>query len=165
MSGRVSGEKIERKYFAHFIDASFGGATANYVRLGKDLEELNIEMNPESESKTNILGESTTTVSGYSPQVSVGTYYAYEGEALYEHLENAVNNRAMGSDLETTVVDVLLNSDGTVVNAYRENVVVIPQSYGGGTDGIQIPFNYNYNGGRTAGTWDTDTKTFTKASA
>ena len=39
--------KIERKYRAHFIDASFGtgSATPNYVRLGADLEEYNLDLN------------------------------------------------------------------------------------------------------------------------
>lgn len=43
--------KIERKYLAHYIDSSFNGTAANYVRLGKDLEEYAIEMNPDSETK------------------------------------------------------------------------------------------------------------------
>ena len=51
--------KIERKYLAHYIDASFGGNTANYVRLGKDLEEYNEELNPDVEVKKNIIGEQT----------------------------------------------------------------------------------------------------------
>ena len=32
-------KKIERKYLAHYLDASFGGSTVNYVSIGKDLEE------------------------------------------------------------------------------------------------------------------------------
>ena len=31
--------KVEREYLAHYIDASFGGQTPEYVRLGSDLEE------------------------------------------------------------------------------------------------------------------------------
>lgn len=158
---RKEGDKIERKYLVHYIDANFGSGAPAYVRLGKDLEQLDIELNPDKESKKNIWGETSVNVKGYSPSVSVDTYYAYEGDLLYEHLEAIVNSRATGSDLETTVVDVLLDNDGTAVSAYRENVVVTPTSYGGGTDGVQIPFSYDYNGGRTAGTWNIATKTFT----
>ena len=46
--------KIERKYLAHYIDSSFNGTAANYVRLGKDLEEYAIEMNPDSETKKSV---------------------------------------------------------------------------------------------------------------
>lgn len=47
----MASTKIERKYLAHFIDASFGtgSATPNYIRLGADLEEYNLELNPDIE--------------------------------------------------------------------------------------------------------------------
>ena len=153
--------KMERKYLGHFIDASFGGTTTNYVRLGTDLEEYSIEMNPDSETKKNILGETSTVLKGYEPSGSVDTYYAYEGDALFEHLAEIVNNRSTGSDCKTTVVDVLIKSDETVEWAFREEVVVIPQSMGGDTAGVQIPFEIHYNGSRTKGTFSFNTKTFT----
>ena len=63
--------KVERKYLAHFIDASFGNgsATPNYVRLGADLEEYNLDLNPDIEVSKNILGEalSSTTATSLSP--------------------------------------------------------------------------------------------------
>lgn len=157
----MQGDKLERKWLAHYIDSSFGGSTASYVRLGQDLEEYNIEMNPDSETKKNILGENSTTVKGYDPSSSVDTYYAYEGDALFEHLAEIINTRATGGSLKTTVVDVLVDSEGSVVWAYREDAIIIPQSMGGDTGGIQIPFEIHYNGNRTKGTWDIKTKTFT----
>lgn len=160
MAARVAGDKIERKYMAHFIDASFGGTTS-YVRLGKDLEALDIEMNPDKESKQNILGETSVNVKGFSPSVAIDNYYCYEDDALYTHLESVINSRSTGSALNTTVVDVILDNDGTVVSAFRENVVVIPQKIGGGSDGLQIPFTYDYCGGRVSGTWTVATNTFT----
>lgn len=153
--------KIERKYLAHYIDENFGTGTASYARLGKDLEEYSIEMNPDSETKKNILGETSTVVKGYEPSGNVETYYAYEGDALFTKLAAIVNNRSTGSDLETTVVDVLVTASGTVTWAYREDVIIIPQSIGGDTGGVQIPFEVHYNGNRTAGTFDLTTKTFT----
>lgn len=38
--------KIDRKYMAHYIDAGSlcGGLTPKYERLGKDLEEYNVEL-------------------------------------------------------------------------------------------------------------------------
>ena len=152
--------KIERKYLAHYIDENFGTDTVSYARLGKDLEEYSIEMNPDSETKKNILGETSTVVKGYEPSGNVETYYAYEGNALFTKLADIVNNRSTGSELETTVVDVLVSANGTVLWAYREDVIIIPQSIGGDTGGVQIPFEVHYNGNRTAGTFDLTTKTF-----
>ena len=155
-------EKLERRYLAHFIDANFGKSTTTaYTRLGTDLEEYNIEMNPDSETRKNILGETSTIIKGYEPSGNVDTYYAYEGDPLFEHLADIINNRSTGSACKTTAVDVLIKSDGTVEWAYREDVIVIPQSMGGDTGGVQIPFEIHYNGNRTKGTFDLENKTFT----
>lgn len=152
--------KVERKYLAHFIDAAFSAESPNYTRLGKDLEDYSESLNPDVDTKKNIIGESSTNVKGYAPQGTVEPYYAYEGDPLYEHLDNIINERATGSSLNTTVVDVQLSADGTVKWAYREDAVVVPQSRGG-SDGVQIPFEIYYNGNRTKGTFDLTTKKFT----
>lgn len=157
--------KIERKYLAHFIDASFGGETPNFVRLGKDLEEFIEELNPDVEVKKNILGEQNVVHNGYEVQSEVDPFYAYTGDPLYEQLALIANERKTGDDCKTTKVDVLLNEDGTVVWAYREDVYVVPNSVGGDTSGVQIPFTVYNAGNRVAGTWDTKTKTFTENAA
>ncbi len=154
------GDKLERKYLIHYIDSSFGG-TVSYERIGKDLEEYNIELNPDVETVKNIWGETSNTVKGYEPSSSVETYYAREGDALFTQLATIANTRATGAKLETTVVDILVNESGTVEWAYRENVLVIPQSMGGDNGGVQIPYEIMYDGERTAGTWDRATKKFT----
>ena len=161
----ANGTKYERKFLAHFIDDTFGtGTTRNYKRLGKDLEEYTIEMNPDVDTKKNILGESSANVKGYEPSGSVDTYYAYEGDALFNQLYSIINNRSTGSALETTVIDAVLEyGDGTitVANAYKEDVVVVPQSIGG-EDGVQIPFEIHYTGNRTtvSGTIDSSSGNF-----
>lgn len=156
-------KKVERKYLAHFIDAAFDTtfAASNYVRLGKDLEEYAIELNPDIETKKNILGETSVNVNGYEPQSSVDTYYAYYGDSLFEKMFNIANNRSTGSEVKTSVVDVLIGEDGTVESAYREDVIVEVQSIGGGNGGVNVPFAIHYNGNRTKGTWDLASKTFT----
>ena len=156
--------KIERKYLAHFIDASFGGQTPNYVRLGKDLEEYNEELNPDVEVQKNILGEQNVRHNGYEVQSEVDPFYAYTGDPIFEALAEIANERKTGDDCMTTKVDVLLNADGTVAWAYREDVWVVPNSIGGDTSGVQIPFSVYNAGNRVAGTWNTGTKTFTVSS-
>ena len=155
--------KIERKYLAHFIDASFGtgSATPNYIRLGADLEEYNLDLNPDIEVSKNILGDSTIKHNGYEPQSSVDTFYAVTGDALFETLSDIANERKTGDDCKTTAVDVLLNDKGVVTWAYREDVMVVPTSMGGDTSGVQVPFSVYYCGNRTKGTFDVTKKTFT----
>lgn len=69
---------FERQWLAHFIHNG-----TSYQRLGDDIEELSIELNPDSETKKNILGESRTRVKGYEPSYSVDAFYAkYEDLCL-----------------------------------------------------------------------------------
>lgn len=154
--------KIERKYLAHYIDASFGGEATNYIRLGKDLEEYNEELNPDVEIQKNIWGEQNVNHNGYEVQSEVDPYYAYSDDPLFERLAKIANERLTGDDCVTTKVDVLLNADGTVVWAYREKVWVIPNTVGGDTGGVQIPFTVYNAGERVKGNWATNTKTFTE---
>ena len=155
--------KIERKYLAHFLDASFGtgSATPNYVRLGADLEEYNLDLNPDIEVSKNIIGDGTIKHNGYEPQSDVDTFYAVTGDPLFEALSDIANERKTGDDCKTTAVDVLMNDKGVVTWAYRKDVMVVPTSMGGDTSGVQIPFSVYYCGNRTKGTFDVTKKTFT----
>lgn len=159
----AAGAKIERKYLAHFIDAGFG-STVNYVRLGKDLEEYNEELNPDVEINKNILGEQTVQHNGYEVQSEVEPFYAREGDALFTQLCTIANERKTGDDCKTTKVDVLLSESGTVVWAYREDCYVVPNTVGGDTSGVQVPFTVYNDGNRVSGTWDTTKNTFTPTS-
>lgn len=160
----------ERKYLAHYIDSAFDTTykATEYVRLGKDLEEYAIELNPDVETKKNILGENSVAVSGYEVSSSVDPYYYDYDEALSEKIMDIAMNRTTGDGCKTTTIDVLLKpgatSDAapTVVWAYREDCYIVPQSVGGDTTGIQIPFELHRAGNRVKGTFDLTTKKFTE---
>jgi hypothetical protein len=157
--------KIERKYLAHYIDAgslNFGKEVA-YSRIGKDLEEYVEDLGPDVEVKKNILGEQTVDHNGYEAQSEVDPFYADENDALYSPLETIALERKTGDACKTTKVDVLLTEDGKVKWAYREDVYVVPNSIGGDTSGVQIPYTIYNAGNRVKGDWDVETKTFTPA--
>lgn len=159
--------KLERKFLAHYIDAGFNpdpaatGAALNYVRLGQDLEAYAEELNPQVEVRRNILGEQNVTHSGYQVQSNAEPFYAYAGDPLFEHLSTIANTRGTGEACQTTRVDVLVDAEGTQIWAYREDCWVVPNSVGGDTTGVQIPFTVYNAGNRVAGTWDNTNKTFT----
>lgn len=166
--------KIARKFMAHFLDSTFGGSTPAWYRLGKDLEEYNVDLNPDTESKKNILGETTFIHNGYEPSSESEPYYARVGDALFEKLQAIVDDRKTDDSLKTYALEVHL-WDGTTTGeganavttytAYREDCYVTPTSYGGDTSGYQIPFTVSYVGNRTKGTYNPTTGTFTADSA
>nr|DAI27733.1 MAG TPA: hypothetical protein [Caudoviricetes sp.] len=161
---------IERKYLAHYIDAAFDMTyeSTDYVRLGKDLEEYNEELNPNVEITSNILGEQSVRHSGYEAQASVDPFY-YEDydDALSDKIFELINTRATGDKCKTSTIDVLLKpgtteeAKPTVVWAYREDVYLIPDTSGGDTSGVQTPFTVYKAGNRVKGTFDVTTKEFT----
>ena len=151
---------------AHFIDSALPGAgEPAYVRLGTDLEEFNVEMNANVETKNNIIGDTSVTLDSYQPQASADPYYAVVGDSLFERLQDIVDERQTLDDLKATVVEVHLwdeisEAAGSFV-AYREEVIIEVSSYGGDTTGYQIPFNVHHTGNRVKGKFVLATKTFT----
>lgn len=161
----------ERKYLAHYLDAAFDTtyAACEYVRIGKDLEEYSIELNPEVETKKNILGENSVNVSGYEVSSSVDPLYYEYNDSLSEKVMDIAMNRTTGDGCKTSTIDVLLkpgateDTEPTPVWAYREDCYVVPQSVGGDTTGIQVPFEIHRAGNRVKGTFDIKTKKFTES--
>lgn len=160
---------IARKYLAHYLDAAFDTtyAATNYSRLGKDLEEYSEELNPDVETSKNILGEQSVKIGGYEVQADVDPFYFEDYEdALSVKIMEIVNNRSTGDKCKTSMVDVLLKPGATedtaptVVWAYREDCYVVPNSVGGDTTGIQMPFTVYKSGNRVKGTFDLSTKKF-----
>lgn len=156
--------KIERKYMAHFIDASFGTLEAEWVRLGKDLEEYNVELNPDTETSKNILGESTFKHNGYEVSAEADPFYAEVGDPLFEKLQEIVDTRATGDACKTKSLEVhMWAGEEESYEAYQQECYVVPTSYGGDTSGYQIPFTVNYVGPRVKGTFNATTKEFSPA--
>lgn len=157
--------KIDRKYMAHYIDAGSlcGGPTPKYERLGKDLEEYNVELNPDTETSKNILGESTFKHNGYEVSSDADPFYADTTSDLFTALQKIVDGRLKDDGLKTKAVEVHLWTEATEgkYEAYQQDCYVVPTSYGGDTSGYQIPFTVNYVGERVKGKFDISSGTFT----
>lgn len=160
----TSEKAIERKYLAHYLDCS-PTSTATYERIGKDLEELNIDMNLTVDTKNNILGETSVKAHGYQPSAEVDPYIARKGSKTFDYLQGLIDNRAEGDDLKTDTVEVHTWEEAKEgkYTAYKDECYVEIKSYGGNTDGYQIPYTLHYTNVRTKGTFDPTTKTFTAA--
>lgn len=161
--------RVERKYLAHFLDANCNldadnptkpseSAALNYVRIGQDLEAFAEELNPQVEIRKNILGDQTVIHNGYEVQSTVEPFYAEEDNALYEQLQKISNERLNGDECRTTRVEAYftLGLAGKLECkwAYREDCWIVPQSFGGDTSGVQIPFQVLNCGNRVKGSME-----------
>ena len=160
--------RVARKYMAHYIDANFvtgeSALTKDYYRIGKELEEYTVDLNPDTETVKNILGDSTFRHNGYEPSADSDPYYANTDDPLFAKLQSFIDNLVTDDRMKTTAVEVHLwdaTETDNVYVAYQQECYVVPTSYGGDTSGYQIPFTVNYVGAKTKGTFNVSTKTFT----
>ncbi len=155
---------IKRELFKTFINCT-PSSTASYEVLGEDLEEFKVEMGANVVRKSNILGKNKVYIDKYEKTSSVEPYIAVSGTALFTFLKDIIDNEKTLDDLDTDVVhvDVFGTATSGAYPAYKEKVTIEVVSYGGNTEGFQIPFNILYSNDRTKGTFDPTTKTFTTA--
>lgn len=115
--------------------------------IGKDNDELSKELNPDTESSKNVLGESTFTMSGYEPEVDVDPYYMDPTRTMYEHmLECALEEKYGEADLLGLFAEAFfetVNAETKTMTGYCyvRDAWFVPQSVGGDTSGYAIPYN------------------------
>lgn len=146
--------KLEREALAHFLDYSFkmDASTATWEVLGDDIEDMSMELNPDTETKKNILGQTKTSDKGYDPSMSADPFYADPSKKLYPKIREIAFDRLKGDKCRTLMLEVIVeDTSATKHLAYTQEVLVKPQSYGGDTEGVNIPFNITDDGERVKG--------------
>ncbi len=136
--------KLDRRSNMYF--ASYDGT--QWEALGRDNDDLNKELNPDTETSKNVLGETTFNHSGYEPEVSVDPYYADTDSILYEKLRDAAVQEKYGdADIKGFFIEVVFEtaeSGGKLTGTgYKREAYIVPQSTGGDTSGFSIPFTVN----------------------
>ena len=152
--------KLDRNRGMFFAGFASGTGTAptnvQWEVLGRDNDDLNKDLNPDTETSKNVLGETTFKHSGYEPEVSVDPYYADSESNLYTKLlAAAVQEKYGDDDIKGYFVEVVfttVNAEaGTMTGTgYMREAYIVPQSTGGDTAGYAIPFTVNPVGPMTA---------------
>ena len=128
------------------ITVAYTRASTGWEAIGKDNDDLSKEMNPDTESSKNVLGESTFTHSGYEPQVDVDPYYMDPDRVMYAHmLECALEEKYGEADLlgkfaEAFFTTVDASTKTMSGYCYVRDAWFVPQSVGGDTSGYAIPY-------------------------
>lgn len=150
--------KLNREALAHYIDTAFNKkisevGEASFEILGDDIEEMSVEMSSDVSQVKNILGQTRTVDNGYSPTLDADPYYADPDKALYPKLRDIAMERLKGDDCKTLMLEVIVeDTEAETHIAYLREVMVKPTSYGGGTEGFNIPFNVAEDGAFKKGT-------------
>ena len=150
--------KLNREALAHYLDTAWNKKIADASKavfeiLGEDIEEMSVEMNPETEQRTNILGQTKTIDSGFTPTMSADPWYANTDSKLYPHMKEIVFEQLKGDERKTLMLEVVVeDTQAETHTAYLREVKVTPTSYGGGTEGFNIPFTVDFDGAYAKGT-------------
>lgn len=153
--------KLKRSALLHYIATNFdftataptAATSATWYLIGKDVEDMSISMNADTSVVKNILDESSVQDNGYAPSVDVDTYYATPTDGdIYTKLKGIMMDRKTGDECRTYILEVIVDNDGTSFDAWVEEVIVKPTSYGGAPGGVRIPYTISFAGNRQKGT-------------
>jgi len=147
--------KLAREALAHYLNAKFGTeiSSAEWELIGDDIEDMSMELNPDVETFKNILGQTRTTDNGYEPAMDADPFYADPDKKIYEPIKGIAFDRKKHDDCKTLLLEVIVeDTEAASHPAYVQEVIVKPQSYGGDTAGVNIPYNISESGKRTKGT-------------
>lgn len=150
--------KLKRGALLHYLETSFNTASGipvspSWYLIGKDVEDMSVEMNPDTTVVKNILDETSVQDNGYEPSIDVDTYYATPTDgAIYDKLKAIMMGRQTGDDCKTYLMEIIIDTDGSSWSAWVEEVIVKPTSYGGAQGGVRIPFTISFAGNRQTGT-------------
>ena len=145
--------KLKRSQLLHYIDANMGTGSPKWFLIGKDIEDMSVDLGVDVSTRKNILDETSVKDAGYEPTLSADPYYANTDDDIYEPIVDIAMNRKKNTDCETKILEVLIeDTDASSHKAWMEDCLIKPTSYGGDTEGVGIPFNIYFNGNRKQGT-------------
>ena len=150
--------KLNREALAQYIDSAWNPKAKDYAKavfeiIGADIEEMTTEMNSDVSQTKNILGQTRTVDNGYTPSMDADPFYANTDSLIYPKLRDICMERKKGDYCKSLLLDVIVeDTEAETHLAYVREVMVKPTSYGGGTEGFNIPFNVSEDGAWIKGT-------------
>ena len=149
---------MNREALAHYLDTTWNkkvadASKATFEIIGDDIEEMSVDMSSDVTQVKNILGQTKTVDNGYSPTMDADPFYADPDKALYPKLRDIAMERLKGDECKTLMLEVIVEDvEAPSHTAYVREVMVKPTSYGGGTEGFNIPFTVSEDGAWAKGT-------------
>lgn len=159
--------KQKRNTYKIFVNVSESTTSKEWEIIGKDIEELSRELNNEVNSITNILGETSTEVTKGNQVTTCDPIKLRDDSKASKILYNIYKNDLELSEVEKEFLEVntsmpVSESQGEY-EAFMQVGAIDLKSWGGDTTGINSPFDINWIGAKTYGTFNPTTKTFTPA--
>ena len=163
-----AGVKAPRKLLKHYVNVGTG-ETKEWELLGVGVEDRAIETNFETETKSDILGNSETTVTGASPSQSFEPFTVRGGSKLAFMLHEIWLNKEYEklSQFDMLTVYGYVGSETDGYDADMQSDCTITFGSIGGSAYVDMPITVNYSDKKERGTvkFAEGVPTFTKAIA
>lgn len=120
--------------------------TKDYVRIGKWNTDMSKSVNAETTDENNVWGESSFSIDAIKPSMDINPYKVFEGDALAEYIEAGVRGFETGDYWECSIIEVTVDDEGTVVDAYKYPCVLEPSAHGWDSGNYWHEFTVHYTG-------------------
>lgn len=155
----------KRSAFLLFINTAKSSDAGTYALVGDGVTELTISYNPQTSTEQYIHQDTANAeLTGYQPNAPV-TAQVVKGDAAFDFINDMRKRLPIGSDAHTDIVmmDVFETASSGSYPATRQPVSIQIDSYGGAaSDPLSIGYTINWRGSGEDGTFNPETKTFTK---
>jgi hypothetical protein len=170
----ATGQKAERKLLVTCVNVGDSvtqtSGTPEWEIVGVGVEDSTIDFNPDTETTTDILGITETTVNKLETSQSLEPMTVRGGSKLALKLYNQVKYGRLSelSMYEVMIISAFVNgsSSGTYEAEVHKNCTLTPQSIGGSSY-VDMPIDINYSNDKIHGTVNNykygTTITFTEA--
>ena len=153
------GQKAERKLLVTAVNVgdsiSSGSGTPEWQIIGVGVEDSSIEYNPDTETITDILGITETTVNKLETSQTLEPMTVRGGSKLAIKLYNQIkyNRVSEFSMYEVMQIHAYVGTDGAYEAEVHKNCTITPQSLGGDAY-VDMPIDINYSNDKVHGTVD-----------
>ena len=153
------GQKAERKLLVTAVNVgdsiSSGSGTPEWQIIGVGVEDSSIEYNPDTETITDILGITETTVNKLETSQTLEPMTVRGGSKLAIKLYNQIkyNRVSEFAMYEVMQIHAYVGTDGAYEAEVHKNCTITPQSLGGDAY-VDMPIDINYSNDKVHGTVD-----------
>ena len=153
----TAGQKAERKLLVTCVNVgdsiSAQSGTPEWQIVGVGVEDSAIEYNPDTETVTDILGITETTVNKFETSQSLEPMTVRGGSKLAVKLYNQVKYNRMSefSMYEVMQIHAYVGTEGNYEAEVHKNCTLTPQSVGGSSY-VDMPIDINYSNDKVHGT-------------
>lgn len=163
-----AGVKAARKLLRTYVNVADAAGTPEWYLVGSGIEDSSIELNPDTETVTDILGITTTTVNKWEPAQSFDPFTVKGGSKLAFKLHQIWQDKTPEklSQFDVLIVYKYIGGDSDGYEAEVQKNCTINITSIGGSAYVDMPIEITYSNDIDKGTvtFSGDEPTFTKAS-